>query len=140
MASVFWDRKGVLMVEFMQQGTKITSEVYCETVKKLRRAIQNQSHGMPIYGVFLMLPYGSALPHTAARTRTLPEHFNWELFGRLPYSPDLYPSDYHVFICLKNYLGSQRFNNNEELMEGVKRWWSSQAADFFDSGKQKLIP
>jgi hypothetical protein len=26
MASVFWDRKGVLMVEFMQQGTKIPSE------------------------------------------------------------------------------------------------------------------
>jgi hypothetical protein len=24
MATVFWDRKGVLMVEFMQQGTTIT--------------------------------------------------------------------------------------------------------------------
>jgi hypothetical protein len=24
MAAVFWDRKGVLMVEFMQQGTTIT--------------------------------------------------------------------------------------------------------------------
>jgi hypothetical protein len=27
------DRKGVLMVEFMQQGTTITSEVYFETLK-----------------------------------------------------------------------------------------------------------
>jgi hypothetical protein len=26
---VFWNRKGVLMVEFMPQGTTITSEVYC---------------------------------------------------------------------------------------------------------------
>jgi hypothetical protein len=33
MAAVFWDRKGVLMLEFMQQGTTITSEVYCETLK-----------------------------------------------------------------------------------------------------------
>jgi hypothetical protein len=33
MATVFWDRKGVLMVEFMQQGTTITSEVYCENTK-----------------------------------------------------------------------------------------------------------
>jgi hypothetical protein len=32
-AAVFCDRKGVLMVEFMQQGTTITSEVYCETLK-----------------------------------------------------------------------------------------------------------
>jgi hypothetical protein len=33
MATVSWDRKGVLMVEFMQQETTITSEVYCETPK-----------------------------------------------------------------------------------------------------------
>jgi acyl-CoA thioesterase len=33
MATVFWDRKGVLMVEFMQEGTTVMSEVYCETQK-----------------------------------------------------------------------------------------------------------
>jgi hypothetical protein len=33
MKTVFWDRKGVLMVEFMQQGTKIMLKVYCETLK-----------------------------------------------------------------------------------------------------------
>jgi hypothetical protein len=34
MVNVFWDRKGVLMMEFMQQGTTITSQVYCKTLKK----------------------------------------------------------------------------------------------------------
>jgi hypothetical protein len=38
MAALFWDREGVLMVEFMQQGTAVTSEVYCETLKELHRA------------------------------------------------------------------------------------------------------
>jgi histone-lysine N-methyltransferase SETMAR len=65
--------------------------------------------------------------------------FSWELFDYPPYSPDLAPSDYYLFTYLKNRLGSQRFNNNE-LMEGVKTWLSSQAADFFDTGIQKLIP
>jgi hypothetical protein len=32
MESIFWDRKGVLMVEFMQQGTTVTSEVCCGTL------------------------------------------------------------------------------------------------------------
>jgi hypothetical protein len=36
-------------------------------------------------------------------------------------------------------LGSQYFNNNEELMKDVKTWLSSQAKNFFDIGKQKLI-
>jgi hypothetical protein len=64
------------------------------------------------------------------------EHLNWELFDRPPYSPDLAPSEYH----LKNWLRSQRFNNNEELMEGDETWLSSQEADFLDTGIQKLIP
>jgi hypothetical protein len=33
MAAVFWNRKGLLIVELMQQGTTM-SEVYCETLKK----------------------------------------------------------------------------------------------------------
>jgi ubiquinone biosynthesis protein Coq4 len=36
MATVFWDRKGVPMGEFMQQWTTVTLEVYCETLKKNR--------------------------------------------------------------------------------------------------------
>jgi hypothetical protein len=64
----------------------------------------------------------------------------WELSDDPPYSPYLPLSDYHLFTCLKNWLGSQHFNNNEELIEGVKIWLSSQAADFFDIGTQTLIP
>jgi hypothetical protein len=41
---------------------------------------------------------------------------------------------------VKDWLRSKIFNNNEELMEGLKLWLSSQAADFFDTGIQKLIP
>jgi hypothetical protein len=40
--TVFWDRQGVLLVVVLPQGTTITSAVYCETLKKLRRAIQNK--------------------------------------------------------------------------------------------------
>jgi hypothetical protein len=49
----------------------------------------------------------------------------WSISTGSPYSPDLAPNDYHLFIYLKNWLRSQNFNNNEELMEGVKTWLSS---------------
>jgi hypothetical protein len=51
-------------------------------------------------------------------------------------------SDYHLFThtSLKNWLGSQCFNNNEELMDGVKTRLNSQAADFFDTSIRTLIP
>jgi hypothetical protein len=44
MATVFWDRKGVLMVEFMQQGTTITSEVHCKALKKKKKKLRRADH------------------------------------------------------------------------------------------------
>jgi polysaccharide deacetylase 2 family uncharacterized protein YibQ len=62
------------------------------------------------------------------------------LFDHPSYGPVLALSNYHLFTYLKNWLGSQHFNSNEELMEGEKTWLSSQAADFIDTSAQKLIP
>jgi hypothetical protein len=122
MASVFWDRKGVQVVAFIQQDTTVMSEAYSKTLTELCRAIQNKRSGMLTSGVVLL--HDNACLHTAAHTRALLEHFNWELFDHPPLSPDLTLSDCHLFTYLKNWLGSQRFNNNEELMEGVKMWLS----------------
>jgi hypothetical protein len=87
MATLFWGGKGMLMMEFMQKWTTITSEVY-----------------------------GKHQKNTAACTQSLLEHLNWGLFDHPPYSSHLTPSDYHLFTYLKNWLRSQRFNNKEELM------------------------
>jgi transposase len=72
---------------------------------------------------------------TNPRTRAVLEHFNWELFDHPPYRPDLAPSEYHLFTYLKNWLRSQRFINNEELMEGVTTWLG-----FFDTSTKNLFP
>jgi hypothetical protein len=63
----------------------------------------------------------NARPHTGARTRTLLEHLDWEWFDYPSHSRDLAPSDYHLFTrtCLKNWLRSQRFNNNNGRCQNV---------------------
>jgi hypothetical protein len=99
--------------------------------------IQNEMLEMLTYAVMLL--HDNARRHTAARTPVLLEHFNWELFDHPPYSPDLAPSDYHLFTYLKICLGSQRSNNNGEMMEDVETWLSSQEADSFEISIQKLI-
>jgi hypothetical protein len=91
---------------------------------------------MMTYSVVLL--HDNARLHTDARIRALLDHFNWELFDHPPYSPDLAPTDYHLFTCLKNWLRSQCFNNNE-LMEGVKTWLSLQVA-FLCQDIQKPVP
>jgi len=40
MASVLWDHKGILLIEYLPQGETIKA-AKCKILKKLRRAIQN---------------------------------------------------------------------------------------------------
>jgi hypothetical protein len=101
--------------------------LHCETLKTQRKAIQKKRRVILTSGVVLLLD--NARPYTAVQTRALLEHFNWELFDRSPYSRDFAPSDYHLFTYLKNWFGSQRCNNTEDLMEGVETWLNSLLSD-----------
>lgn len=138
MATVFWDHKGVLLIEFLPRGRTITSLVYCETLKKLRRAIQNKRRGLLSSGIVFL--HDNARPHTATATREIIEKFKWEIFDHPPYSPDLAPSDFHLFMHLKNFLASQKFTNDDDLKTAVEGWLNKQAATFFEEGIKKLVP
>lgn len=62
------------------------------------------------------------------------------LNGRFPsYSPDLAPSDFHLFPRMKTWLTTQRFDDDEELRVHVTKWLRSQMADFYDEGISKLV-
>jgi len=84
MCTVFWDRQGVLLVEFLPQGTTINSAVYCKTLKKLRLAIQNKRRGMPSATILLL--HDNARPHSAAQTQDLITTFKWEQMGHPPHT------------------------------------------------------
>jgi histone-lysine N-methyltransferase SETMAR len=57
-----------------------------------------------------------------------------------PYSPDLALSDFHLFLRPKKFLAGQRFLNDDDVTEAVKKWLSSQVATFYKEGIQKLVP
>jgi len=85
MCTVFWDRQGVLLVECLPQGTTINSVVYCETLKKLRHAIQNKRRGM--LSATILLLHDKARPHPAAQTQELITSFRWEQMDHPPVQP-----------------------------------------------------
>jgi histone-lysine N-methyltransferase SETMAR len=90
MASVFWDRKGVILVDYMVRGTIINAQAYCETLKKLRSAIKNKRRGILTKGVYLL--HDNARPHTARETQKLLRQFGWDILFHLPHSPTWPPA------------------------------------------------
>jgi len=54
--------------------------------------------------------------------------------------PDLAPSDFHLFLHLKKHLAGKKFDGDDEVQEEVMTCFKGQAADFYDSAIQKLVP
>ncbi|KAJ4438355.1 hypothetical protein ANN_14297 [Periplaneta americana] len=138
MCTVFWDRKGVLLIEFLPWGETINRETYCQTLKKLRRAIQNKRSGMLTDGVVLL--HDNTRPHTARDTQNLISKFGWEQIDHPPYSPDLAPNDFNLFLHLKKFLGGQRFDGDDEVKTAVWEWFASQAGEFYNEGIERFVP
>jgi len=115
MCTIFWDRKGVLLVDFLPQGFTINAGVYCNTLKKLRCVIQNKRCGMLSCGVVMI--HDNTHSHTAMQN--LITTFGWEQFDHPPYSPGLALSDFHLFLLLKSILAGQWFHDNSEVKEAI---------------------
>jgi len=45
-----------------------------------------------------------------------------------------------LFLHLKKHLAGKKFDDDDEVQEEVMTWFSGQAADFYDSGIQMLVP
>lgn len=82
MASVLWDRKGILLIGFLPRGQTINADTYGATLKRLRLTIQNCRWGPLTSGVCLL--HDNAQPHTAEQIPKLLEKFGWENFDHLP--------------------------------------------------------
>ena len=62
-----------------------------------------------------------------------------QCLNRPPYSPDLAPSDYHLFPGLKKELKGRHFSSDAQVIAVAETWLDGKHFDFFFlSGLQKL--
>jgi hypothetical protein len=81
----------------------------------------------------------TARPHTAAAKQDLISTLGWEQFDHSPYSPDLAPRDFHLFLHLQTFHGGRRFHD-DKVKEAINTWFASQAASFYDAGIKNWCP
>lgn len=125
-AAVFWDAKGVIFLNFLHQ-------CYCKTLTKLRSAIRRKRLSAFSEGAVLL---GNAKPHTVRLTQYQICRFGWKRLDHPAYSPDLAPSDFHLFPALKEAHSGRHFQHNGVVEQAVKQFFASQ---FYQSGLFKLI-
>ena len=82
--------------------------------------------------------HDNAHPHIAAAIVETVQQLGFEL-EHPTYSPDLTPSDYHIFVPLKEALHTRRFTSDEEVKEAVHTWLREQPKSFLSTGIQKVV-
>ena len=97
--TVFWDSVGVVPVDFMSKEATINSDVYIDTLKKLKARIRRVRPTLEMSKV--LLQHDNARPHTSLKIREVISSFGWTTISHPLYSPDLAPSDSRLFGPLK---------------------------------------
>ncbi|UYV74379.1 hypothetical protein LAZ67_11003292 [Cordylochernes scorpioides] len=67
------------------------------------------------------------------------ENFKCEIFTHPPYSPELAPSDFHLFPALKWHLGGKHFANDDKVQAEENHWLRRQDTAWYNSGIKKLL-
>ena len=58
-------------------------------------------------------------------------YLGFQCLDHPPYSPDLTPSDYHLFSGLKKELKGRHFSSDAEVIAATETWLDGQPSEFF---------
>ena len=126
MVTVLWDNVGVILVNFMSKGATINSDVYIDTLKKVKARIRRVRPALEMTKVLLQHDNASL------KTREVISSFAWTTISHPLYSPDLAPSDFHFFRPLKESQRGRHFSSDEKVKTAVRKWLKTLPVEFYN--------
>ena len=87
----------------------------------------------------MILQHVNARPNTVKVTKVAILELGWVILVHPLYSPDLAPSDFHVFHSLSNQMLGATFKNDEDLKNWLKNYFASRKGDFWRNGFDNLV-
>jgi len=138
MLCVFWDQAGVIWWELLKPGETVTSERYKQQLIDLNH---NLRRNRPEYRKRQHKPIlldDNAPPHRGRPAKETVAELNFEQLAHAAYSPDLAPSDYHLFASLGHALAGRRFTSYGNLKIWLRNWFKDKNRRFFWQGIHKL--
>lgn len=136
MAAVFWDVRGIILVEFLPANTTVTGNYYAQQMHRLRDAIKEKRRGL--LGREVILLHDNAPPHKSLVAQAAVRDCGFAQLHHPPYSPDLAPSDYFLFPNTKRYLKGKRFESAEDIMSNIWEVWEGKDEQWFRGGIEAL--
>ena len=133
MLFVFWDSRGIVLLDFAERNATINLDYNCDLLKQVRRK-RRKVRNLPYW--FL---HDNASIHSSRKALETLQELGFQTVSHLPYSPDLAPSDFFLFRHLKKYLRGKHFENKVELRQTVENYFSALSRSHFESAFEEHI-
>jgi len=104
---------------------------------QLKDILKEKRRGAEVTEGILFL-HDNAPAHRALASQKKLAYLGFQYLDHPPYSPDLAPSDYHLFPGLKKQLKGRHFSSDAEVIAAAETCLDRQPCDFFLSGSHKL--
>jgi len=79
----------------------------------------------------ILFLHDNAPAHRTITTHKKLAYLGFQYLDHPPYSPDLAPSDYHLFPELKKQWNRRHFSSDEEVVAAAEIWLDGQPSAFF---------
>ncbi|GFS92958.1 histone-lysine N-methyltransferase SETMAR [Trichonephila clavipes] len=121
----------------LPHGQTLNSDLYCQQLDHLKPVIdQKRPELANRRGV--VFHQDNARTHTSVVTRQKLWELGWEVLMHPPYSPDLVPSDYHLFLAVQNFLSDKKLGSREDCENRLLGVFANKGQDFYERGIMKL--
>ena len=85
-----------------------------------------------------MYHHDNAWPHTSLMTQNKLTELGWEVLMHPTYSPDLAPSDYHLFRSLQNSFDGKKLADRDAAETDLGKFFNNKPQKFYTDGIMKL--
>jgi len=129
LASIFWDQDGILLIDYLPKGQTINAECYSSLLVQLKDILKEKRRGRVTRRVLFL--HDNVPAHRALATQKKLSYLGFHCLDHPPYSPDLAPSDYHLFPGLKKQLKGLHFSSDAEIIAAAETYLDDQPSEFF---------
>ena len=135
---VWWNFEGVIHFELLPNGVTVDADLYCAQLDRMFAKLQ-QKYPSLVNRKRVLLQQDNAKPHTAKKTVSKIEDSEYvELLSHPAYSPDLAPSDYHLFRAMTHFLKGRTLSNVDEVERGCLNFFWSKDKEWYHCGIVQL--
>lgn len=136
--TLFWNRSQHLFVEFLPPEMQLTGEVYTAQVEKLYDEMKK--HNRELFEHDRLLLVDNSSQHTCYSSRMMMHKCGFIQLLLPPYSPDLAPSDYHLFPLLRKHLKRRTLVGKQQLEYEVNKFLTGLTGEVYSEGLDSLVP